>query len=181
MGLTCPLWFLDLISSKNSQRWRFWVIAIFWANIWLIFWQVTDFGHLPAATCQKSAKYWSEKSRSPKIVIFDNFSMRLSREIKVGTSVPRTSLIEHVQAHYRHTIFFHYEFDISEHWHRIWTRHVMVSWHRHYHLSTPTGVFEATVVYLFFIYDRMLTLIVAFSQTHRIESKVYLVYLHLTQ
>ena len=171
MGLTCPLWFHDLISSKNSQRWRFWVIAIFWANIWLIFWQVTDFGHLPAATCQKSAKYWSEKSRSPKIVILDNFSTRLTWEIKVGTSVPRTSLIEHVLAHY----FFHYEFNISKHWHRIWTRYIMVSSQRHYHLSTPTVVFEATVVYSFLIYDLMLTLIVVFSQTHRIESKVYLV------
>ena len=100
MGLTCPLWFLYLISLKNSQRWRFWVIAIFWTNIWLIFWQVTDFGHLPPATCQKSAIYWSKKSRSPKFVIFDHFSTKLSNEIKVGTSVPRTSLIEHVQAHY---------------------------------------------------------------------------------
>ena len=76
------------------------MIAIFWTNICLIFWQVADFGHLPPAICQKSAKYWSKKSRSPKFVIFDHFSTRLSNEIKVGTSVPRTSLIEHVQAHY---------------------------------------------------------------------------------
>ena len=34
--------FLCLISSKKGQRWRFWVIAIFLTNIWLIFgrWQV---------------------------------------------------------------------------------------------------------------------------------------------
>ena len=81
----------------------------------------------------------------------------------------------------RRTILFHYEFDISKHWHQIWTRYLMVSWQKHYHLSTPTVVFEATVVYSFFIYDRMLTLIVLFSQTHRIETKVYLVYLRLTQ
>ena len=100
VGLRCPLWFRCLISSKNGERWRIWVIAIFSTNIWLIFgrWQVAGAQNLPPA--KKSAKYWSKKSRSPKFVILDHFSTRLSNEIKVGTSVPRTSLIEHVQAHY---------------------------------------------------------------------------------
>ena len=53
------------------------------------FWQVAGGRWPKSVTCQKSAKYWSKKSRSPKIVIFDYFSTRLSKEIKVGTSVPR--------------------------------------------------------------------------------------------
>ena len=44
-----------------------------------------------------------------------------------------------------------------------WTRYVMVSWQRHYHWPTLTVVCWAVVVYLFFIYDRMFTLIVVFS------------------
>ena len=54
----------------------------------------------------------------------------------------------------------------------------MVSWQRDYHWSTLTVVFQAIVVYLFFNYDRMLTLIVMLTQTQRIESKVNL---YLTQ
>ena len=54
----------------------------------------------------------------------------------------------------------------------------MVGWQRHYHWSTLAVVLETIVVDLFFIHDRILTLIVLFSETQRIESKLIQ---HLTQ
>ena len=59
-----------------------------------------------------------------------------------------------------------------------WTRYVMVSWQRHYHWSTLTVVCWSIVGYLFFIYDRILTLIVVLSERQRIKSKPNL---HLTE
>ena len=68
-------------------------------------------------------------------------------------------------------VLVHWLFDFSKHWHLIWTRNVMVSWQRHYHCSTLTVVYYAIMVYLFLLYDRILTVIAVLSRIYRIESK----------